>query len=153
MAELRGPLGPRPDAPEPQVVPARCRTQAQGQGRCFGPPAGLFQRAWEEAASGGRAPTQERKDVPGDSRDGEQSGPEGERKGACRDPSLRTCLSGSGSPVTCTPPILSQLTAAGPLWAARAGGWKGYCLLAGFGDHQVLHHLPLQGQSLGGRRE
>lgn len=34
-------------------------------------------------------------------------------------------------------------------------GWEGYCVLPGLGDHQVFHHLPLQGQGLGkeGRSE
>lgn len=30
--------------------------------------------------------------------------------------------------------------------------WEGYGLLSGLGDHQVLHHLPLQGQCLWSRR-
>lgn len=30
--------------------------------------------------------------------------------------------------------------------------WEGYSLLPGLGDHQVLHHLPLQGQRLQSRR-
>lgn len=30
--------------------------------------------------------------------------------------------------------------------------WEGYSLLPGLGDHQVLHHLPLQGQRLRSRR-
>lgn len=33
-------------------------------------------------------------------------------------------------------------------WDTRDGE-KGYCLLAGFGDHKVLQHLSLQGQGLG----
>lgn len=48
---------------------------------------------------------------------------------------------GSGTSPPC---LLPQLKPLDP-----KAGWKGYCVLPGLSDHQVLHHLALQGQGLG----
>ena len=52
-----------------------------------------------------------------------------------------TRMLGSGTSPPC---LLPQLKPLDP-----KAGWKGYCVLPGLSDHQVLHHLALQGQGLG----
>lgn len=47
------------------------------------------------------------------------------------------------------PPLLGQGHILNLTPLDTKDGWKGYSLLPGFGDHQILHHLPLQGQGLG----
>lgn len=47
------------------------------------------------------------------------------------------------------PPLLGQGHILNLTPLNTKDGWKGYSLLPGFGDHQILHHLPLQGQGLG----
>lgn len=47
----------------------------------------------------------------------------------------------------------SHLTPLLPQLGTPGTEGKGYCLLPGFGDHKVLHHLPLQGQGLQGKEK